>query len=606
MACCALEKESAVLSRVQFEVLRSRAYKGDAAQRVTAGVFLRAGDQEKVEFELQEKGYLDEQGSITHLGISVLSPYKVDNAIILAAGMATRLAPLSFEKPKALFEVKGEVLIERAIRQLQEAGIDDIIVVVGYMKEALFYLEDEFNVHVLVNDEYSARNNNSSLWRAKELLANTYVLSSDQYYSENIFSLYNYTSYSSAIRVEGDTKEQVLTIDESNRIVGIERGGRDALIALGPAYLDREFSSKFIRNLAAEYDLPQTAGKLWEEIYAEHLDELPMEARVFEPDVISEFDYLTDLVSFDGDFFSNVDSRILDNICSTLGCSRNDIKDVAPIKAGLSNLSTLFSVNGAKYIYRHPGAGTEETINREAETSALIIADEIGLDDTYIYENPQEGWKISRYIEGCTEFDYKDRNQVKEAMGLLRRLHNSGRTVPWHFDFFEDGIKLIELLEGLNYPLPRGFEALTDRVASINSLMAAETGMPVLCHNDFYGPNLLVGPDHMRLIDWEYAAMGDPACDIGNFVAQGSNYSVEEALELLPLYYGRLATEVEERHCLGAVGLVGWYWYVWAMYKEAVGNPVGEWLYIWYRAAKGYITAAEERYGIRVKGRDGR
>ena len=100
----------------------------------------------------------------------------------------------------------------------------------------------------------------------------------------------------------------------------------------------------------------------------------------------------------------------------------------------------------------------------------------------------------------------------------------------------------------------------------------------------------------MRLIDWEYAAMGDPACDIGNFVAQGSGYTVEQTLDLLPLYYGREATETEKRHCLGAVGLVGWYWYVWAMYKEAMGNPMGEWLYIWYKAAKRFSAAAEQLY----------
>lgn len=64
-----------------------------------------------------------------------LRPYKVDNAIIMAAGMSSRFVPLSLEKPKGLLEVRGEVLIERQIRQLQAAGIDDITVVVGYKKE---------------------------------------------------------------------------------------------------------------------------------------------------------------------------------------------------------------------------------------------------------------------------------------------------------------------------------------------------------------------------------------------------------------------------------------------------------------------------------------
>ena len=77
---------------------------------------------------------IDEKG-ITEKGISALAPYKVDNAIIMAAGMSSRFVPLSFEKPKGLLVVKDEVLIERQIRQLLEAGIRQIILVLGYKKE---------------------------------------------------------------------------------------------------------------------------------------------------------------------------------------------------------------------------------------------------------------------------------------------------------------------------------------------------------------------------------------------------------------------------------------------------------------------------------------
>ena len=62
------------------------------------------------------------------------------NAIILAAGKSNRFAPFTYEKPKGLFRVKGEILIERQIEQLLEAGITDIYIVVGYMKEKFFYL----------------------------------------------------------------------------------------------------------------------------------------------------------------------------------------------------------------------------------------------------------------------------------------------------------------------------------------------------------------------------------------------------------------------------------------------------------------------------------
>ena len=585
-----------MLNRYQFEVLRALAGKENKSQReIAVGAGISLGSVNKAFKELRELGFIDKD-AITAKGQSALVPYTVDNAIILAAGVASRFAPLSFEKPKAMFEVRDEILIERLIRQLKEAGIDDIVIVTGYMKETFFYLEDEFGVKIAVNKEYANRNNHSSLWCVKELLGNSYVISSDQYYTENIFEKYCYASFCSAEFSEGPTDEQVLVLDNKDVVVGLEKNGSDAYFMRGPAYLDREFSRKYLEILEDEYDRPETEGKLWEQIFAEHVSELHMAMRAHEPGVIFEFDYITDLVAFDRDFFANVDSRILDNICRTLDCTREEITEVIPVKAGLTNLSTLFAVNGEKYIYRHPGNGTEEIVNREGETLALGIAKELGLDDTFIYEEPSEGWKISKYIEGCSELDYKDESQVRRALKMVRSLHESGKSIPYSFDFYDEGENIARLLREMNYPLPRDFDELAGRVGALAQKMRPEAGKPVLCHNDFYGPNFLVKGDEMRLIDWEYAAMGDPTCDIGNFVAQGSGYSVEQTVGILPMYYGREVTDVEKRHCLAAVGVVGWYWYVWAMYKEAMGNPVGDWLYIWYRAAKQFTSAAEELY----------
>ncbi len=71
---------------------------------------------------------------------------KVDNAIIMAAGTSSRFAPLSFERPKALIEVRGEILIERQIRQLREAGIEEIVIITGYMAEQFEYLKEKYKV----------------------------------------------------------------------------------------------------------------------------------------------------------------------------------------------------------------------------------------------------------------------------------------------------------------------------------------------------------------------------------------------------------------------------------------------------------------------------
>ena len=88
--------------------------------------------------------------------------YKVDNAVIMAAGTSSRFAPLSYELPKGLITVRGEILIERQIRQLRDAGISDIIVVTGYMRERFAYLADKYGVRLVHNPEYNVRNNSSA------------------------------------------------------------------------------------------------------------------------------------------------------------------------------------------------------------------------------------------------------------------------------------------------------------------------------------------------------------------------------------------------------------------------------------------------------------
>ena len=149
--------------------------------------------------KLKEEKWVDEELHLTELGQKVLEPYRVENAIIMAAGMSSRFAPLSYEIPKGLLQVKGERLIEREIRQLQEAGIEDITVIVGYLQEKMFYLAEKFGVKIVVNNDYYKYNNCSSLMLVKDQLSNTYICSSDNYFVENPFEQYIYRGYYSTI-----------------------------------------------------------------------------------------------------------------------------------------------------------------------------------------------------------------------------------------------------------------------------------------------------------------------------------------------------------------------------------------------------------------------
>ncbi len=584
------------LAKRDFIVLKEHLLKGAQTQRQLAKhTGLSLGSVNEAIKSLTALGFLD-KGVVTKTGEDALAPYKVDNAIIMAAGMSTRFAPFSYERPKGVLKVKGEVLVERQIRQLQEAGIADITVVVGYLKEAFFYLEDKFGVKIRVNEHFATRNNNSTLALVAEKLGNTYICSSDNYFTENVFEPYVYHAYYSAVYTAGDTDEYCLTTGAHDRILNVSIGGRDAYTMMGHAYFDRAFSQVFRSILEAECPKPENFSKLWEDLYSDHIKELDMYARVYEPGIIFEFDSLNDLQEFDRDFIDNVDSAIIDNICDVLECKRQEITNIVPIKQGLTNLSFRFDCQGKSYVYRHPGAGTDEIINRASETFSQEVARDLGIDDTFVFENPQEGWKISRFIEGCTELDYHNEEQLARALELGRRLHQSGRVSQWTFNVFDEAKGIIELLRnGRSHPHYEDFDELYVATEKLAQYVTADQVPLCLCHNDFYAPNFLVKDDYIALIDWEYSAMSDYASDLGTFICC-SDYTLERAQEVIALYFGRKPTREEERHCLAYVAISGYYWFVWALYKESEGDSVGEWLYRWYRYAKDFSRIALALY----------
>ena len=279
--------------------------------------------------------------------------YTVDNAVIMAAGVSSRFAPLSYEKPKALVEVNGEILIERQIRQLKEAGINEIIVVVGYMKDKLSYLKDKWDVQIVENSDYLTRNNNASIYAVKEYLRNTYICSADNYFSRNPFEKEVDDSYYAAVYADGETKEWCMKTDGDGYICDVQIGGANAWYMLGHVFWNEEFSSKFIEILEAEYNLPETADLLWESIYMRHLDTLKLKMRKYDNDIIFEFDSLDELRAFDISYVSDTRSVIIKSIASELACSESDITDIVAVK-GKTEAEAIgfeFRYCFSKYIY---------------------------------------------------------------------------------------------------------------------------------------------------------------------------------------------------------------------------------------------------------------
>lgn len=277
---------------------------------------------------------------------------KKRNAIIMAAGTSSRFVPLSAECPKGLVEVKGEVLIERQIRQLIEAGITDISLVVGYKADMFDYLRGKYGVKIVLNEDFARYNNTSSLIRVIDKLNNTFVCSSDNYFPENVFLKDSEDSYYSTLYAEGDTNEYCVTTNADDYITDVRVGGRDAWYMVGHVFFNQEFSEAFRRIMIEEYKKDTTKQGYWEDLYIRYIDQLPkMKINRYKKGEIQEFDSLDELRMFDSSYIENTRSSVIKSICKTLEIQESSVHGFKNIKHNGNYLHFQFKVGDITYEY---------------------------------------------------------------------------------------------------------------------------------------------------------------------------------------------------------------------------------------------------------------
>lgn len=549
------------------------------------------------------------------------------DAIILAAGKSSRFAPFTYEKPKGLFCVKGEILIERQIEQLIEADVKDIYVVVGYMKEKFFYLEKKYGVKLIVNNQFGKKGNIYSLYVARGYLSNTFICCADHYFTTNPFIDDNPSnrSYRAIAYQEGKYREFAVTVSDADIITRTRVGGENSLAMVGHAYFNEKFSSVFRTLLEDEIDDFGVDNLFWEEYFAKHGKELTLYAKMFTADDVLEFDSIDELRSFDAEFFLNVDSEIITNICNVLKCHPNDIDDISVINAGLTNVSFAFNCKGTKYVYRHPGGTAGNLIDRQAELYSQMIAKEIGIDKSIIYMS-LSGWKISYYVEEAQNCDYEENHnnmklsadeQLSISMEYLHKLHcvstdnesikvfaakyNAGVDFRVkEFDDVEEGKKLMRIASSTKGNLIHEFATEIEKVEKLYAYVKTDAERlgfkKVLCHNDIYAPNYLIDKDgEIFLIDWEYAGINYGANDIACILCR-YDWTDEQVERYLKVYVGHELNADERRYYFAFIAICAFYWFGWGLYKGSVGDDDGFFFLPAYRNFVRYIDKAIESY----------
>jgi thiamine kinase-like enzyme len=194
---------------------------------------------------------------------------------------------------------------------------------------------------------------------------------------------------------------------------------------------------------------------------------------------------------------------------------------VEPLGGGITNRNFKVSVGDETFVLRIGGKDTELLgIDRRAEHAASRIAAELGLAPEVVEFVEPEGYLVTRYVEG--EVGDVDVEQVGRA---LRRLHD-GPAFPASFDSFRvvEVYRAIALERGV--AIPAAYDRAREVADGIERRRADVAPRP--CHNDLLNANFIADGRRAWIVDWEYAGMGDPFFDLGNFAV---NHELDEEAE---------------------------------------------------------------------------
>lgn len=216
-------------------------------------------------------------------------------AILLAAGMGTRLRPLTLTTPKSLVEVNRKPILEKQIEFLNEIGIYEIVVVTGYLKEKFEYLKEKYGVKLIHNDKFDIYNNIYTMYLVREYLGNSYVIDADVYLHKNIFDKkIDESTYFSGYKT-GFKNEWKLIYDENCKVINIDVSDGEGHILSGISYWSKEDATIIVSELEKCIENENFKNLYWDDIVKENLNKLNVYIRKIGSEDSFEIDSIEDL-----------------------------------------------------------------------------------------------------------------------------------------------------------------------------------------------------------------------------------------------------------------------------------------------------------------------
>lgn len=254
-----------MLSKKEFDVLtKIESASSKLSQRKIAKLTgFSIGTINSVLAGLEENNFIKD-GAVTDKGLAALEPYRVQRIIFIAAGVGSRMIPVTLNTPKALIRVKGERVIDSMLDAALKAGIKEIIIVRGYLSEQFDQLLYKYpNIKFIDNPNFNEGNNISSALAAKDYFSNSYICEADIILKNpSLITKYQYSSNYCGIKCQ--TTDDWCLFEKKGRISDVAIGGTDGWRMLGISYWNKDDGIKLAKLLEQAYKMPGGKERYWD------------------------------------------------------------------------------------------------------------------------------------------------------------------------------------------------------------------------------------------------------------------------------------------------------------------------------------------------------
>lgn len=217
-------------------------------------------------------------------------------AIILAAGMGTRLRPLTSNTPKALVKVLGKPMVERQLEFLHEKGINDITIVTGYLHEKFDYLKEKYGVKLIHNDKYEVYNNLYTMYLVRDLLPESYILEGDVFLNRNVIEPNPKSSLYFCTLRDKFNGEWIVHTDNDGKVNEIEvNDGKNKYILSGISYWNREDGEYIVSKLEEAIQSSDFTDLFWDHMVKDNISGVNVYLKRLAPTDSYEIDSVSDL-----------------------------------------------------------------------------------------------------------------------------------------------------------------------------------------------------------------------------------------------------------------------------------------------------------------------